>query len=331
MKSDFEIGPYEPCPCGSGKKYKFCCASRAKAHGKFPIGTIAYYGPDDKITTKIVASVIPSQFADPVQKKWFGPDVRTNSRTQQEIKQFFGVNGVKTVGGFEENIGCPHEEGIDYPRGRDCPECPFWRGKSESRFPGLNQFNVVGAPEANQLSAVSPNPVDSDDDELNEEELLEEVHQDTEASVYEDEKEDFEVLWARVEAIVGNDEVDRGTAIARICQYLQKSLKLPFEVTGIEDFRWEEPYVLGGWSPAEYKKLKKTQPSYRDIFDLISINSEEYSQWMMHAGEDIAARVRRTSDGKLFVLGLSELKAVNRKSENWKSLNDYTVWFVNSR
>ena len=23
-------------------------------------------------------------------------------------------------------IGCPHEEGIDYPMGRTCPRCPFW-------------------------------------------------------------------------------------------------------------------------------------------------------------------------------------------------------------
>jgi len=26
-------------------------------------------------------------------------------------------------------IGCPHEEGIDFPVGEGCPYCPFWRGK----------------------------------------------------------------------------------------------------------------------------------------------------------------------------------------------------------
>jgi hypothetical protein len=26
-------------------------------------------------------------------------------------------------------IGCPHEEGIDFPEGQECPYCPFWRGK----------------------------------------------------------------------------------------------------------------------------------------------------------------------------------------------------------
>jgi hypothetical protein len=26
-------------------------------------------------------------------------------------------------------IGCPHEEGIDYPEGEECPLCPFWKGR----------------------------------------------------------------------------------------------------------------------------------------------------------------------------------------------------------
>jgi hypothetical protein len=26
-------------------------------------------------------------------------------------------------------IGCPHEEGIDYPDGQTCPHCPFWAGR----------------------------------------------------------------------------------------------------------------------------------------------------------------------------------------------------------
>jgi hypothetical protein len=26
-------------------------------------------------------------------------------------------------------IGCPHEEGIDYPEGTSCPECLYWEGR----------------------------------------------------------------------------------------------------------------------------------------------------------------------------------------------------------
>jgi hypothetical protein len=30
------------------------------------------------------------------------------------------------------NMGCPHEEGEDFPEGGDCPFRPFWRGKQGS-------------------------------------------------------------------------------------------------------------------------------------------------------------------------------------------------------
>jgi hypothetical protein len=55
------------------------------------------------------------------------------------------------------------------------------------------------------------------------------------------------------------------------------------------------------------------------------------SEWMMFGGEDIAAHVRRKSDGKEFGLGLAELEAVNKKSRNYQLLDDYAVWFVNNR
>ena len=28
------------------------------------------------------------------------------------------------------NMGCPREEGEDFPMGGDCPFCPFWKGKT---------------------------------------------------------------------------------------------------------------------------------------------------------------------------------------------------------
>ena len=43
--------------------------------------------------------------------------------------------------------------------------------------------------------------------------------------------------------------------------YLAKSIQLPCQLTGREDFPWEEPYVFGGWSKKEYEKLKKDKPS----------------------------------------------------------------------
>ena len=101
-------------------------------------------------------------------------------------------------------------------------------------------------------------------------------------------------------------------------------------MTGTEDFRWEEPYVLGGWNPQEYKRLKKTQPSYTDKYDLLDIEQGWRSEWMMFS-EDIVANVRRKSDGKQFDLGLAELRVTDEKSPNFQLLDDYAVWLVNNR
>lgn len=36
------------------------------------------------------------------------------------------AHGVKSIVMADRIIGCPHEEGIDYPDGQVCPQCPFW-------------------------------------------------------------------------------------------------------------------------------------------------------------------------------------------------------------
>jgi hypothetical protein len=146
-----------PCPCGSGKKYKKCCwgkdfdreegeqgavysstPSSPKMHRRqqqpprYPIGTVALYGPDDKTTTKIAAGVILHDGAEVIVKRWVATDVTTNPKVQQELKDFFLQHGVKSVAMTEGNMGCPHEEGPDFPLGEDCPFCPFWKGKQGS-------------------------------------------------------------------------------------------------------------------------------------------------------------------------------------------------------
>jgi len=113
-------------------------------------------------------------------------------------------------------------------------------------------------------------------------------------------------------------------------EHLKANLQLPCEVTGTEDFRWEEPYVLGGWSQQEYKRLKKTQPSYTDNYDLLDIEQGWRSEWMMF-DEDIVAKVRRKSDGKEFDIGLAELRVTDKKSPSFQLVDDYAVWLVNNR
>jgi hypothetical protein len=106
-------------------------------HGKkeppqCPIGTGALYGPDDKTTTKIAAWVILHDSAEPIMQRWVAMEVMENAKVQQEMKEFFLQYGVKQVAMAEGNMGCPHEEGEDFPHGEDFPFCPFWKGKQGS-------------------------------------------------------------------------------------------------------------------------------------------------------------------------------------------------------
>lgn len=137
---------------------------------------------------------------------------------------------------------------------------------------------------------------------------------------------------ARIAAIVGDDkESTFDDGVDNFYQLLKSALQLPCAVTGIEDFQWEEYYVIGPGDPKEYERLRRTQPSYRDTFKLLAIEKDVCSEWMMFHHEDIAGHVRRKSDGKEFHLGLTEIKAVDKRSKNYQLLDDFAVWFVNNR
>jgi hypothetical protein len=82
--------------------------------------------------TKIAAGVITSPTAEPTIQRWVATDATTNPRIQQEIQEFFAKHQVKSVAASAGNMGCPHEEGEDFPNGEDCPFCPFWNGKQGS-------------------------------------------------------------------------------------------------------------------------------------------------------------------------------------------------------
>ena len=104
---------------------------------------MALYGPDDRTTTKIVAGVILREGAEPVLMRWVGTNVMENARVQQELKEFFTKHGVKQVAMTDGNLGCPHEEGIDFPNGEDCPFCPFWAGKQGSAMRDDDEWSRI--------------------------------------------------------------------------------------------------------------------------------------------------------------------------------------------
>jgi hypothetical protein len=93
---------------------------------------MAFYGPDDKTTTKIAAGVFKGPNNKAIMKRWVATDVMTSPKIQREIKEFFEQYGVTSVAMSDGNMRCPHEEGEDFSVGEDCPFCPFWRGKQGS-------------------------------------------------------------------------------------------------------------------------------------------------------------------------------------------------------
>jgi hypothetical protein len=99
----------------------------------YPIGTVAFYGPDDRRASKLVAAIVVSEDAegDPMLK-WFadGHDLRDDEGVLAEVAAFFKENGMTNIAMPDRIIGCPHEEGKDYPSGGACPQCPFWAGRN---------------------------------------------------------------------------------------------------------------------------------------------------------------------------------------------------------
>ncbi|WP_083908720.1 hypothetical protein [Thioalkalivibrio thiocyanodenitrificans] len=113
------------------KLRKALSKSAKKGFRGYPIATIALYGPDDKTATKVVASIVAHEDAEPdAMKKWYSDkDLRNNESILSGIKDFLAAHGARSVVMPDRIIGCPHEEGVDYPEGQECPTCPFWKGR----------------------------------------------------------------------------------------------------------------------------------------------------------------------------------------------------------
>jgi hypothetical protein len=97
----------------------------------YPVGTIAFYGPDDRRASKLVVSIVEAEDAEPSEMgKWSAGDgdVRDAPEVIEQAMAFLEQHGVRSVAMPDRVIGCPHEEGIDY-EGPTCPHCPFWANR----------------------------------------------------------------------------------------------------------------------------------------------------------------------------------------------------------
>jgi hypothetical protein len=90
---------------------------------------VAFYGPDDRRASKVAVGILPTERGEATAlERWLSADgdVRDDPDINTAILKFLEDHGVKTVVMADRIIGCPHEEGIDYPDGQKCPDCPFW-------------------------------------------------------------------------------------------------------------------------------------------------------------------------------------------------------------
>ena len=75
---------------------------------------------------------MPGEDAEPLAlERWFSEDqdIRGDLAVAHSIQVFIEKHAVKSVVMADRILGCPHEEGIDYPDGQVCPQCPFWANR----------------------------------------------------------------------------------------------------------------------------------------------------------------------------------------------------------
>jgi hypothetical protein len=95
------------------------------------VGTVAFYGPDDQRASKVVAAISPNPTEGISEtRKWVGePDLRDNADVLDEVNEFLKKHDARSIVITAGIFGCPHEEGVDYPEGEVCAQCPFWTGR----------------------------------------------------------------------------------------------------------------------------------------------------------------------------------------------------------
>jgi hypothetical protein len=135
---------------------------------------------------------------------------------------------------------------------------------------------------------------------------------------------DLEAQEVRYKQLLGEANIEVSDTSLRLYRtYIQENITKPCELTGIEDFRWEEYYILGPGDKKQYEELKKTRPSYIDLFTYMHFDE------IIDDSEGLMVRIKRVSDRKQFVIPLADLKVTNKESPNYQLIDDYAVWYVN--
>jgi len=114
-------------------KSRYQLEKRAKRGFRgYPVATIAFYGPTSDLASKVAVAVVRGEGQQPeVVGRFFSEasDVRFDEGVGSDVLALLKSHAIESVVMVDRIIGCPHEEGIDYPEGKACPQCPFWAGR----------------------------------------------------------------------------------------------------------------------------------------------------------------------------------------------------------
>ena len=85
----------------------------------------------------------------------------------------------------------------------------------------------------------------------------------------------------------GNEDLDFDAAVKVFYEYLKSHLLLPCNRS--RRFQMGRNLRFGPGNEEEYDHLKKTQPSYTDQYELLGIDYDAKSGWMLFWEDDIGA------------------------------------------
>lgn len=120
-----------------------------------------------------------------------------------------------------------------------------------------------------------------------------------------------------------------GPTLRQYFEHIKANLTCPCRLTGIESmgyFSWEGRFGFGYGSKSEYQRLRRERGSYKEQYELRTLEDATVDEsW------NILVKVERIPHRKRFTIPLSELEAVDKDSDSYQLLHDYTVWYVNWR
>jgi len=132
---------------------------------------------------------------------------------------------------------------------------------------------------------------------------------------------DMDMQMERIRGILGKDCSRKPKNIHSFLKFLQRNVKAPCLLTGIEEFEWERAYLVEGWGGADYEETKVHKPSFTDQFELQALTAPDSD------GDDIVACVKRVTDQKEFKMGLSLLECIDFNTEFFQFIDDYVAWY----